>query len=317
MPPIDWSFYDALNRGIDGGQWPSTIRAAAKKLVDAGARPSAVRLARQVQELGDEALAEEILDRALCDAPESQRLELMLARIEHDRLKGRLPRADALLQSLLSDKRYGGSPALWYLAEAIADARGMTARAIGFRQRAMEIELEQMPETVNVEVIRDDYGQLLSRYEKLAVAIGPLHEPAPRELLAGVIRAADRWRQLDSDPTAACGAAARILGELGETDLAWDYLTTPLCVQPKESAGWGDLARTLRQQGHVELADRAYVAAFDAEPTNAQILWDRAESLWENGQAEQARPLFRQIAAGPWGPQFSALQSRARGYVEK
>jgi tetratricopeptide (TPR) repeat protein len=205
------------------------------------------------------------------------------------------------------------------LAEAIADARGMTARAIGFRQRAMEIEFEHLPEKVNVELIRADYGQLLSRYEKLATAIGPLHEAAPRELLAEVIRAADCWRQLDTDPTAACQAAARILGELGETDLAWDYLTTPLSAEPNEAAGWGDLARKLRQQGHVDLADRAYAAAFDAEPTNAQILWDRAESLWENGRPDQAWPLFQQIAAGPWGPQFSGLQSRAKQtkYVDK
>ena len=151
--------------------------AAAKKLIDAGARPSAVYLARQVQQVGDPALAEEVFDMALGDAPEGQRLGLTLARIEHCRQTGQLPRADALLQPLLGEKRYGGSPALWYLAEAIADARGMTARAIGFRERAMEIEFAYLPEKVNVEVIRDDYGQLLSRYEKLATAIGPCTRP--------------------------------------------------------------------------------------------------------------------------------------------
>ena len=317
VPPIDNSFRNAMSQSGDGGRWQATIRAAAKKLIDAGARPSAVYLARQVQQAGDPALAEEVFDMALADAPENQRLGLTLARIEHDRQTRQLPRADALLQPLLTDKRYGGLPGLWYLAEAIADARGMTARAIGFRQRAMEVEFAHLPEKVNVEVIRADYGQLLSRYEKLATAIGPWHETAPRELLAAVIRAADRWRQLDTDPTAACQAAARTLGELGETDLAWDYLTTPLSAQPNETAGWADSARTLRQQGQVDLADRAYAAAFDAEPTNAQILWDRAESLWESGRREQARPLFRQIAAGPWGPQFSAFQSRARQYMAK
>ncbi len=315
VPPIDSSFRYALLQGGDGGRWRPTIRAAAKRLIDAGARLSAVYLARQVQQVDDPPLAEEVFDMALRDAPEGQRLGLTLARIEHDRQTDQLPRADALLQPLLSDKRYGGSPALWYLAESIADARGMTARAIGFRQRAMEIEFEQLPEKVNVEVVRENYGQLLARYEKLATAIGPLHEDAPRELLAGVIRVADRWRQLDTDPTAACQAAARILGELGETDLAWDYLTTPLAVQPNEAAGWASLARTLHEQGQIDLADRAYAAAFDAEPTNAQILWDRAELLWENGRQDQARPLFRQIAAGPWEAKFSALQIRAKQYV--
>ena len=317
VPPIDSTFYRAMLIGEDGGQWPATIRAAAKKLIDAGARPSAVYLARMVQQVGDAALADELFDMALRDAPESPRLGLTLARIAHDRQTARLPRADALLQSLLADKRYAGSPALWYLAEAIADARGMTARAIGFRQKALDIEFTCLPEKVNVEAIRADYSQLLARYEKLVTAIGPFREAASQDLLAAVIRAADRWRQLDPDPTAACQAAARIFGELGETDLAWDYLTTPLAVQANAASGWANLARTLRQQGQFDLADRAYAAAFAAEPTNAQILWDRAESLQENGRPDQALPIFRQIAAGARGPQFSGLQERAKQQVAK
>jgi tetratricopeptide (TPR) repeat protein len=316
VPRIDGSFREMLQRG-NGQQWQTSIRAAAKKLIDAGARQSAVYLAFQVQQVDDPVLAEEVFDMALCGVPESERLGLTLARIEHFRQTKQLSRADALLQTVLNDKQYADWPALWYLAEAIAGARGMTARAIGFRQRAMDIEFEHLPEKVNIEVIRNDYGQLLARYEKLATAIGPSHDASPPELLAGVIRAADRWRQLDTDPTAACQAAARVLGELGETDLAWDYLTTPLSVQANEAASWTNLAQMLRQQGHVDLADRAYVAACDAEPTNAQVLWDRAELLWENGRRDQARPLFRQIATGSWGPQFSALQSRAKQYVEK
>ena len=317
VPPIDSAFREALLQGDNGGRWHSTIRAAAKRLIDTGDRPSAVYLACEVQQAGDPALAEELLEMVAREAPEGQRFELKLARIELFRQMKQLPRADALLQTLLEDKRYNSSPALWYLAEAIADARGRTARAISFRQRAMEIECEHLPEEVNVELIRSDYGQLLARYEKLVAAIGPLRPAGSGELVAEVICAADRWRQFDPDPTTACQAAARILGELGETDLAWDYLTTPLCVAPYEASGWADLARTLRQQGQVDLADRAYAAACEADPVNAQILWDRAELLWENGRREQARPLFQKIAAGPWGPRFADLQSRARQYVGK
>jgi len=315
VPPIDSAFREALLQGDNGGRWQPTIRAAAKRLIDSGDRPSAVYLACEVQQAGDPALAEELLEMAAREAPEGQRLNLALARIEHFRQTRQLLRADALLQTLLVDKRYNDSPALWYLAEAIADARGRTARAISFRQRAMEIECEHLPEQVNVKLIRSDYGQLLARYEKLVAAIGPLRPGGSRELVAEVIGAADRWRQFDPDPTAACQAAARILGELGETDLAWDYLTTPLCLAPYEASGWADLARTLRGQGQVDLADRAYAAACEADPVNAQILWERAELLWENGLCQQARPLFQKIAAGPWGPRFADLQSRARSML--
>ena len=72
------------------------------------------------------------------------------------------------------------------------------------------------------------------------------------------------------------------------------------------------LAQTLRQQGHIELADRAYASAFEAEPTNAQILWDRARALLDSGRTAEARKLFRQLADGQWQPRFSGLQAQAK-----
>ena len=132
-----------------------------------------------------------------------------------------------------------------------------------------------------------------------------------------MIRAADRWRQLDPDPTAACQAAARILGELGETDLAWDYLTTPLAVQANAASGWANLRGPCGSKGTSIWPTGPMRRPSTAEPTNAQILWDRAESLQENGRPDQALPIFRQIAAGPWGPQFSGLQERAKQQVAK
>jgi thioredoxin-like negative regulator of GroEL len=70
------------------------------------------------------------------------------------------------------------------------------------------------------------------------------------------------------------------------------------------------------QQGQIGRADRAYAAAFQIEPTNAQILWDRASALWDAGRQEQAKPLFRQIVAGPWEPRFADLQARAKQFAQ-
>jgi tetratricopeptide (TPR) repeat protein len=133
-----------------------------------------------------------------------------------------------------------------------------------------------------------------------------------RDLIGGVVRAADRWRSLDTDSTAACQSAARVLSLLGAEELAWDYLTTPLSAKPNESAPWLLLSQTLVQQGDLTLADRAYAAACEAEPTNAQLLWDRAELLGQAGRREAAEELRRQIAEGTWQPRFQALQQRAR-----
>ena len=59
--------------------------------------------------------------------------------------------------------------------------------------------------------MRSEYGRLLNHYEWLAGAVNTMHIDPPRDLLARTIRAADRWRALDSDGTQASQAAARIL----------------------------------------------------------------------------------------------------------
>lgn len=130
--------------------------------------------------------------------------------------------------------------------------------------------------------------------------------------LARVIRAADRWRSLDPDPTAACQLAARVLRQLGAKDLAWDYLTTPVGLRPNEAAPWVELAAHLQTEGAFDLADRAYATAYDAEPTNAQILWDHAQMLQQVGRPADAGRLYQKLAEGDWQPRFQWLKGQAR-----
>jgi cytochrome c-type biogenesis protein CcmH/NrfG len=102
---------------------------------------------------------------------------------------------------------------------------------------------------------------------------------------------------------------------LGGEDLVWDYLTTPIALQPNESGPWSNLAQTLRRQGNLDLADRAYTAAFAAEPTNAEILWDQAMNLKQAGKVLETQKLLRQLADGAWQPRFQWLQTQARSQL--
>ena len=88
-----------------------------------------------------------------------------------------------------------------------------------------------------------------------------------------------------------------------------------MATKPNEAAPWSNLARTLKQQGELDLAQRAYASAFDAERSNAQILWDRARLLQQLGRDEQARKLYRQIAEGTWPRQFNGVRAQARRYL--
>jgi hypothetical protein len=131
-----------------------------------------------------------------------------------------------------------------------------------------------------------------------------------------VVRAAESWRSLESDGTIACQAAAHVLKSLGADDLAWDYLTTEADLRPETTLAWLKLARDLRGEGAFVLADRAYGVAWEKEPANAQILWERALNLQEAGKAEQAQPLLRQLAEGKWQPRFGWIQEEARRQLE-
>jgi Tfp pilus assembly protein PilF len=138
-----------------------------------------------------------------------------------------------------------------------------------------------------------------------------------QDFLAKVVKAADRWRSLDPDNVEVCQLAARILQIVGAKELAWDYVTTPIGMKPNEAAPWLGLANSLRQEAEFELADRAYSMAYGAEPTNADILWNRAQNLQQFGKLDQARTLYRQIADGTWQPRFQGIVQQARGYLER
>ena len=108
-----------------------------------------------------------------------------------------------------------------------------------------------------------------------------------------------------------------VLRRLGERELAWDYLTTPVALQPGESDVWVSLAGTLKLQGERDLADRAYASAFERESSNAEILWPPADNLRQAGRLTQAQTLYRQLAETDWQPRFRHLRTQAQWQIDK
>src|SRR5262249_34385260 len=129
-------------------------------------------------------------------------------------------------------------------------------------------------------------------------------------------RAADRWRSLDSDGVAACQVAGHIFQTIGADDLAWDYLTTPLRQRRDEPAPWRNLARTLRDEGQLELAARAYRLAFETEPTDATRPGEQPRGRAENGKRARPHDVLLRIADGEWPTQFLEWQAQAQRQAE-
>ena len=333
LPPIDETFRAAFRNSVPDRDDPfadpfgsdesaaqvftGLMRGACARLIERKQRPLAIGLAWQCRQLDAAELGDTLIDRVLTGVPDDEQLGTTLAALEYLLRTGKHDRADALLKPLLSRQPYSESSALWRLAAGVAGDGGRLARAVSHLERAMDLEYANLPKRYDVEQVRERYGQLFASYHELAAIVATPDADAPLNLAGRAIKAADRWRSLDSDVTAACNNAARLLNELGQEDLAWDYLTTPLAMKPNEAAAWLTLAETLRNDGELEMADRAYASAFQAEPTNAQILWDHAQLLERAGRGNEARTLYLQISEGEWQPRFNQIKWQAERIVAR
>jgi len=314
LPAIDADFRQALlgNAG-EADAWGELLRKTARSLIEKKHRPAVLALARQCGQLEDLPLANQLLEMALDGVKDAkERLALQKAGVHFLQETGQLAETEALLSKLLADAELAKRPELWRMGAVLAEKRGRNVRKVECLEKALDLEFKSLPETINLESFRHDYAALLDHYQSLAEAMVALKLKPPEGFLAKVVRTADRWRAVDNDPDRACALAAGILRRLGGRDMEWEYLTTPIASKPNEAGPWAALAANLNQQGELDLSDRAYKAAFESEPTNAQILWDRAENLRQAGRPQQARALYRQLAEGTWQDRFQGLQNQAK-----
>jgi tetratricopeptide (TPR) repeat protein len=334
-PVIDGNFIQALKDGF-----ASLARETSAQFVKEKRVRMNLLFAWQLWQLGQTELSNEVLDTAMSSGHElikevvlelpaklpamdnkdlviaeltqMMRANLLLAGLDHCWRTSQWARAEMVLEKLLEDDRFARQPGPWRLGQTLAQKRSNLARVIVCQERAMDLEFGKLPEVVNLQTVRQDYGELLQHYQQMAIALNVLQSPPPKDFLAKVVRTADRWRMLDPDSPSVYSQTAKILQTLGARDLAWDFLTTPIGLKPNEAGPWLSLAGTLVGDGELDLADRAYAAAFQAEATNPQILWDRAQNLNRLGRPSQATELYRQIADGAWQPRFQWLRDQAR-----
>jgi len=320
VPPIDAGFRAAFAVSDDAAEWQKLMTDSARACIGAKHRPLAVRLAWQCRQLGDQALADEMLAMALKEpTTEVERIVTTLTAIEYLWAVDSIDYADRLTTELLQVAELQRQPVMWRLASKIAEKRGNAMRQFECLEKALDLEFVRMPEVFSIEPIRRDYGALLAHYQWLADASRNLKVAVPADLLARAVKAADRWRALDPEAGNCCNLAAKILRTVGGPEaesLAWDFLTTPLALRPNESAPWLGLAATASQEGDLPLADRCYEAAFAAEPTNAQILWDWSRLLERRGDFARSREVLGRLVRGDWQPRFENLRRQARQIVE-
>ena len=319
LPVVDADFRAALE---PAGLWNELISNTTDQLVTTKKRVAVLALAWQVWQLEDRILANDVADRALAgvtDSAEKTRLRRMT--LDYLWKTDQVVAGDELLAKILAELESRDRPEFWRLAHKFAEHRGKSARALECLEKARSSgSSARSPEVVDLSRVDSEYGSLL---RDVSAARG-VDADAPGAGSAGVsrpktIRVADR-RKYILNPAAdkASTETAAILRILGDKEQAWEYETTPLARNPHGSDAWKNLAKSLVAAGDGELADSAYAAAFDAEPTDPHVLWDRAENLRRMGRSVAADAVVRRIAEGQWQPRFQGLvsQAKARGAAE-
>ncbi|MBW3540110.1 MAG: FecR domain-containing protein [Planctomycetes bacterium] len=313
LPPADETITAAIRESsTTRRQWRRLMRNSHDAALAAGSRTSALRLAVECARRGDRALAETLLDRAMRGLVPADDPRLALQAYAIAMGLDAPARAERMIAPLLQDRRFNDRPLAWRWAADAAHRRGDMQAAVERMDRAFDIAHDKLPEVVNVQSLREEYGELFAFYRTASDAHVTANVKLPADFAARVMRAADRWRRIDPDDTFACQAAAPVLERIGHDDAAWEYLTTPLAAKPNEAAPWRQMAEALRSDGKVELAARAYAAAFEAEPTDAELLWNHAQMLEEAGRSRAAKSLYLRLAEGEWQPRFRGLRDEAR-----
>ncbi len=317
IPPVDTSFVTAFLNGTANGP---RARQTVADLVSKGYGLALVTLAEQCKQLQVPDVAEMILDTLASSTNKgADRIELTLALLNDRVERQKWEEADRLLGELLADPRQAKRSILWRVGYTIAVNRKQTARAIERLERALDLDYHQFFGVLHLEEVRREYQILAAHYARQAEAMAVLDQKASPEFLAKVMRTADRWRSLDpAGMEAACPVLiAPLLRQAGERNLAWDYQTTPFAQATTDLNQWLQLATQLLQMDEIEQADRAYATVFALDPTNAQVLWNRATNLRnKEGMTPKVRELYGEIVEGPWQPQYQPLQAQAKAILD-
>jgi tetratricopeptide (TPR) repeat protein len=321
VPPIGADIAAAFHGGPASADFSRILREGVESLIQRRRLVSAMMLCQQVREPGDAAVSDEFMTQVLEELnPQQSPLEALFAVGQLQQRDDR--RAADLLDQLLEQLLITQVPQVWLLAARIADAAGRKLSAIDRLETAVRLDDVLRPDVVNSETGRANYRDVLGRDEQ-RISAAELFENAPlADLPARIVTAADQWRSLDDEDGEACRLAANLLTRLGASELAWNYLVTPLAENSGESGPWMELARAAVANqsegscgtlpGRLESADKARTAAFRCEAINPEILLEHARLMKSHGRSSAARRLLEQVTGGSWQPQFAATIEQAK-----
>jgi tetratricopeptide (TPR) repeat protein len=292
-------------------EWTSAVNAVAKILKKNRGPASLIHLAEQCRSLEEKELADSLYMKALIDVKLEADSRLLPQVYNYERRGENWKKADEHLRLLLKNKQLTQHPAIWREAAVVSTGLGDHDEALRRLEHALNLEFQNLPETVDLKPFRTTYGELFDKFALLAESRLASEKALPKDFLDRLLAMADRWRTIDPDDTDVCGRVARIAAKLGEADIAWGYWTTPLAENPGDSGAWRNLGKEMGAQSNTQLASRAFDQAFEIESTNPEILYEQAMMLRSAGEEDAAKKKLGEIVNGKWGRKFNGTRSKA------
>lgn len=307
----------------------TVTRAVAKDLIAAKQPILTLKLAMSLLACGDVATAGELFEQTLEGTYFNDntgdrltvvsRQQLLLTAIEFTRRAGALnsdwfARGEELVRIALKNVVVAKQPTLWRIAAEFSAGRKRELERLVRLDRALGLEFADLPKTVNVEVLRQQYNEHLTQLKTL-VEKGDRAERATLTKLT--LAAAERWRSIDPDETQVCRLVGQVLTSLGKKREAWAYWTTPLSAASESSSAWKQFAELMQSENRTREADHAWQVAFTCEPTNPELLLAHAAMLREAGETERADELLRRIVSGKWQPRFDEVRKNAQRQLKR
>ncbi|MEK6260894.1 MAG: VIT domain-containing protein [Planctomycetota bacterium] len=294
------------------GPWGELVKEAALELAEKKRPHTLIALARACFSLSEPALAAEVFQLAIKDQDLAAQPRLNLAALACAKEAGNWEQAEVCVRHALANEKLQQVPQLWRDAASIAHHLRKFHDWIDSLDRAYELEFAALPKTVNLETFRQDYDSLFGQLDQRTEQLADAKQSEKLAFARMVQRAASRWRDIDTDDTAACHRTARILTKLGLATAAWNYWTTPLAEAPDRSTVWLTFAAAMNSEQQFLVADRAWSTAFACESTNPEILLQHAQFLRTAGQEHRAHELLTRITTNTWQPRFENIKSQAQ-----
>jgi tetratricopeptide (TPR) repeat protein len=297
--------------------WSKVILDSSEPLVEQKRSLELLQLALNCASIAEHDTARQLLDRGIKGVKLSKRPDLLIVGLGCLITIDDWSRAEEFARHLMNYRNAHENASLWRTASQIAAALGDDDESLRRLEQAMRLKFSALPATVNVESFRGEYNKLFDRFTSYSQLMLEAGKPLPDDFVNRVTQAADAWRSIDPDSTAACQRTAKLLQLIGLYGEAWEYWTTPLVNTANSSDAWEKLAAALTETKQFHRASQAWDEAFAAEPTDPELLWKHATLLRDNSQPEQAKKLLTQIINGKWQPRFAHFKSKAKSLLQK